>query len=65
MADVDTENKRRSIDQIPGLEIYPSPSGTVDVYERADASNIYAGFAYGPLVVTIRVRHGLLLGVYP
>ncbi len=49
MANVDTENKRRSIDEIPGFEIYPIANAGIDVYDRADASAIYSGFAYGGL----------------
>jgi len=63
MANVDTENKRRSIDQIPGLELYPSASGTIDVYERADATAIYAGFNY-VVSVARKIMRGLLMGVY-
>jgi hypothetical protein len=63
MADVDTENKRRSIDQLPGLEIYANPTGTIDVYERADATAIYAGFNY-TVLFTGRIKRGLLMGVY-
>ena len=63
MADVDTENKRRSIDQVPGLEIYANPTGAIDVSERADATAIYAGFDY-TVIFTGSRRKGLLMGVY-
>ncbi len=64
MADVDTEMKRRGIDQLPGLEILPLPSGTVDVYEMAMASDIYGGIAFAPAPWGYRIRKSLLLGVY-
>jgi len=67
MANLDTTNKRRSATGVQGLFTIPAvPDGTIAALDREQATYIYAGIAAGSaVVVTTRIRRGLLLGVYP
>ena len=65
MANLDTENKRRSVTGI--LHIYtmpPKPDATIGPQDREQATLIYAGIAPGGAPVIIkRLGRLLLLGV--
>lgn len=43
MSGVDTENKRRSVYQVPGITLPPVPDGTIAVLDRMQASWLYGG----------------------
>jgi len=65
MANLDTENKRRSVIGI--LYIYtmpPKPDATINAQDREQATYIYSGIAPGSLIVVAgRLNRLLLLGV--
>lgn len=65
MANLDTENKRRSATGI--FHVYtipPKPDGTIDADDREHATYLYAGLGAGASPAGYYKPVGLLMGVY-
>ena len=64
MANLDTEDKRRSAPNMILFVIHPVADGTIDAQDREQATWIYSGIAPGsPVAMLTRPGKLLLLGV--
>jgi hypothetical protein len=64
MANLDTENKRRSATGIFHLYTIPKYDGGTDGVDREHVTYIYAGIAPGAAVAAAWIPVGMMMGVY-